>query len=340
MVTGSDAQLPTEYLADQERERLDVFVARRLVGLSRTGARRMIDDGLVQVDGDIERPSYRLRFGEMVRIWPAAPSQPVAEPEDIPLDVRYEDADVIVVNKAVGMTVHPAPGQPRGTLVNALLAHCPDLQAIGDAIRPGMVHRLDKDTSGVMMVAKNAAAMQHLQDQIRARTVEKRYWAVVAGTPDPLEGTIDAPIGRDLSDRRRMAVIEGGKPSRTGYEVVERFLDTSLLECLLITGRTHQIRVHLAALGAPIIGDRIYGQESHLIDRQALHARLLLFDHPVSGERVRVEVEPPDDFQALLDTLRKNQPVHGRGATPIGTVEASQEARRWKKSRHRARHIR
>ncbi len=338
MVAGSEAQLPTEYLADQDSERLDVFVARRLPGLSRTGARRMIDDGLVQVDGDIERPSYRLRFGEMVRIWPAAPSHPVAEPEEIPLDVRYEDADVIVVNKAVGMTVHPAPGQPRGTLVNALLARCPDLQAIGDAIRPGLVHRLDKDTSGVMMVAKNAAAMEQLQNQIRARTVEKRYWAVVAGTPEPLEGKIDAPIGRDLSDRRRMAVIEGGRASQTGYEVVERFLDTSLLECLLITGRTHQIRVHMMAMGHPLLGDVVYGAPSPWIDRQALHAFQLSFEHPASGERVTVEAEPPDDFEQLLTSAREDAEAYGLDIHAVDTVQS--KAPKWRPSRHRARHIR
>lgn len=347
---------PSELLADNDGERLDVFVSRRLPGLSRTGARRMIDEGLVQVDGSLERASYRLRFGEMVRVHSApTPAAMVAEPVDIPLDVRYEDGDVIVLNKPVGLTVHPAPGEREATLVNALLAHCPDLKAIGDALRPGLVHRLDKDTSGVMMVAKNASALQHLQDQVRERTVEKRYLAVVAGTPDPLEGRVEAPIGRDRSDPRRMAVVDGGKPSTTEYAVRERFTDTSLLDCNLITGRTHQIRVHLGALGNPIIGDTIYGQPSHLIDHQALHARLLAFDHPVSGRRLRIEVEPPADFQSLLGALRGSTPVHGGDITaPLrdsgigGTVNSPEipaappkrDARRWRKSRHRARHIR
>ena len=334
---------PSELLADSDGERLDVFVARRLPPLSRTAARHLIDDGLVLVDGSLERPSYRLRFGEMVRVHPPGPAAMVAEPIDIPLDIRYEDADVIVLNKPVGLTVHPAPGERDATLVNALLAHCPDLQTIGDAVRPGLVHRLDKDTSGVMMVAKNAPALQHLQDQIRAHTVEKRYVAVAAGAPDPLQGRIEAPIGRDRSAPRRMAVVEGGKPSTTEYRVEERFLDTCLLDCRLITGRTHQIRVHLAALGHPIIGDSVYGQPSHLIDRQALHARLLAFDHPTSGQRLRIEVEPPEDIQALLRELRGNAPVHGLdigGTVTAQTDRQHAEARRWRKSRHRARHIR
>ena len=342
------AMPPSEIMADGDGERLDVFVARRLPPLSRTAARRLINEGLVLVEGGLERPSYRLRAGEMVRVQAEpATAVMVAEPIDIPLDVRYEDADLIVLNKPAGLTVHPAPGEREPTLVNALLAHCPDLQQIGDALRPGLVHRLDKDTSGVMMVAKHAVSLQRLQDQIRARSVEKHYLAVVAGTPDPLQGRVEAPVGRDRSDPRRMAVVEGGKPSTTEYRVDERFTDTSLLDCHLITGRTHQIRVHLSALGHPIIGDTIYGHPSHLIGRQALHARLLAFDHPTSGARIRVDVAPPADIVALLDALRGQAPVHGAGIG--GTVDAAamplppgQEARdkRWRKSRHRSRHIR
>ena len=229
------AMPPSEIMADGDGERLDVFVARRLPPLSRTAARRLINEGLVLVEGGLERPSYRLRAGEMVRVQAEpATAVMVAEPVDIPLDVRYEDADLIVLNKPAGLTVHPAPGEREPTLVNALLAHCPDLQQIGDALRPGLVHRLDKDTSGVMMVAKHAVSLQRLQDQIRARSVEKRYLAVVAGTPDPLQGRVEAPVGRDRSDPRRMAVVEGGKPSTTEYRVDERFTDTSLLDCHLI----------------------------------------------------------------------------------------------------------
>lgn len=336
---------PSEFMADQDGERLDVFLGRRLPGLSRSGARRQIDKGLAQVEGEVSRASHRLRFGDLVRVWPEQPSGPVAEAEAIPLDVRFEDADVIVINKAVGLTVHPAPGQPTGTLVNALLAHCPDLQAIGDAIRPGIVHRLDKNTSGVMMVAKNDASLHHLQEQIRERSVEKRYWAVVAGTPHPESGRIDAPIGRDRLDPRRMTIVQNGKASQTEYEAVERFADSSLLECRLITGRTHQIRVHLSAQGHPIVGDAIYGMQTDLIDRQALHARTLAFDHPVSGERIRVTVEPPEDFEALLGRLREGALLHGRGLYAGDLVAPSSgsakvRSKQWKASRHRSRRIR
>ena len=216
----------------------------------------------MRVDGSLERPSFRLDFGSAVVVWPAAPARLLTDPEPIPLDVLYEDAWLIVINKPAGLAVHPAPGQPDGTLVNALLAHCPDLGAIGDAVRPGLVHRLDKDTTGVMMIAKQEPALRHLQDQIKNRSVEKRYLCVTAGVPDPEVGAIEAPIGRDRSDPTRMAIIDGGKPARTEYRLRERFADAALVEARLITGRTHQIRVHMAALGHPIVGDHIYGIRS------------------------------------------------------------------------------
>ena len=331
---------PSEYLADQEGERLDQFLARRLPGLSRTRAQRMIQDGMARVDGSLERPGYRLRFGEMVSVIPETAPELAAEPEAIPIDVRYEDADVIVVNKQVGLTVHPTPGHSTVTLVNALLAHCPDLAPIGDAIRPGLVHRLDRNTSGVMVVAKNMAAMETLQEQTRARTMEKRYHAVTAGVPDPATGTIDAPIGRDPSDRRKMAIVERGKASRTEYWLRERYRDAALVECRLITGRTHQIRVHLSAMGHPVLGDEVYGSTSALIDRQALHAFKLGFDHPRSGERVVVEAEPPDDMQGLLAALRDEAAAHRLDVKDVDTVPALPESRKWRQSRHRARHIR
>ena len=213
---GSDpsALPPTEYVVEREGERLDAFLARRVGSLSRTAARRLILEGLVRVDGGLERPSFRVGLGEAVVVWPTAPARLLAEAESIPLDVLYEDGWLIVINKAAGLTVHPAPGQPDGTLVNALLAHCPDLGAIGDAIRPGLVHRLDKDTSGAIMVAKHTLALQHLQAQIKRRSVEKRYLCVTAGVPDPEVGAVEAPIGRDRSDPVRMAIVDGG--SRRG----------------------------------------------------------------------------------------------------------------------------
>jgi 23S rRNA pseudouridine1911/1915/1917 synthase len=329
---------PSEYLADQDGERLDVFVSRRVPGLSRSQVRRLIDAGLVRVDGDLERPAFRLHFGDMVRLYQEQHREQLAAAEDIPLDVRYEDDHVIVVNKQVGLTVHPAPGSQSGTLVNALLARWPDLTSLGDAIRPGLVHRLDKDTSGVLVVAKDVTTQAALQDQMRARTTQKHYLAVVAGVPDPHEGLIDAPIGRDPSDRRRMAVVEGGKASQTEYWVRERYRDAALVECRLITGRTHQIRVHMMATGHPLLGDLVYGSPSLWIDRQALHAFRLSFEHPASGERVTVEAEPPDDFEQLLTSAREDAEAHGLDIHAVDTVQA--EAPKWRPSRHRARHIR
>ena len=332
---------PSEYLADQKNERLDVFLARRLPELSRAQARRWIDDGRVRVENDLERASYRLGMGEMVRVWPPTTAAPAVEAESIPLDILYEDHDVIVVNKPVGLTVHPAPGHTNGTLVNAIMAHCPDLEPIGDALRPGIVQRLDKDTSGVMMVAKNAPALRALQDQIQAHEVQKLYQAVVAGFPDPLTGTVDAPIGRNPADRTRMAVVgRGGRSAQTEYRVLEPFADTALLECRLITGRTHQIRLHMAAVGHPIIGDVTYGQRSDLIDRQALHARQLGFRHPRTGEALQLEAPLPADLQALLERLRAQAPLHGRDVGGADTVSPRPGGNASHRRRHRARHVR
>ena len=338
----TDAPPPSEYLADQKNERLDVFLARRLPGLSRTQARRWIDDGLVRVENTLERASYRLGLSEMVRVWsPTMTPAPAMEAQPMPLDILYEDHDVIVVNKPVGLAVHPAPGHPSGTLVNALLAHCPDLEPIGNALRPGIVQRLDKDTSGVMVVAKNELALRALQDQIQAHEVEKVYQAVVAGLPDPLAGTVDAPIGRNPVDRTRMAVVgRGGRRAQTQYRVLESFADTALLECRLITGRTHQIRVHMAAVGHPILGDAVYGQDSDLIDRQALHARRLGFRHPRTGDVLRLEAPLPPDLLALLARLREQAPMHGRDVGGADTVGPRPGGNASHRKRHRARHVR
>lgn len=298
---------PLELLADCEDERLDVFVSRRLPGASRSRVRKLIDDGLVRVDGSLERPAYRLRFGELISIH---------RPEDAPagrragadavieIDLIWEDEQLLVLNKAAGLTVHPAPGERDTTLTSALVDRWPQLAELNDRLRAGLVHRLDRDTSGLLMVAKTAEALAALQRQLRERSVEKRYLAVVAGIPDPELGLIDAPLGRDPADPRRFAVVERGRSSRTGYRVLERFADAALLECDLITGRTHQIRVHLAALGHPIAGDVVYGFACERIERQALHACALSFAHPTSGGAISLSAEPPDDFQLLLQQLR------------------------------------
>ena len=235
----------------------------------------------------------------------APPPEPsTARPEAIPLDILYEDADLIAVNKPPGMTVHPAPGHPASTLVNALLAHCPDLSGIGGVRRPGIVHRLDRDTSGVILVAKNDAAHLALARQLKERTVEKTYLALVEGTPKPPRGVIDAPLARDPRRRERMAVLEGGREASTSYRVVERFSGVSLLEVKPRTGRTHQIRVHFAAIGHPIVGDVVYGKRSSLLARQFLHAWRIAFDHPRTGERLTLEAPLAQDLEAALAMLR------------------------------------
>ena len=238
-----------ELMADRDGERLDVFLARRLDDSSRSQVRRLIDDGLARVDGELERASYRLRFGEMVAVHEhnAAPLEAAVE---IDLQVVYEDSQLAVIDKPAGLTVHPAPGEREATLIAALLATWPEIAALAegesDALRPGLAHRLDRDTTGLLMVAKTGQALESLRDQLRERSIEKQYLTIVAGIPDPEAGLIDAPLGRDPADPRRMAVVERGRPAQTGYRITERFTDASVLECDLITGRTHQIRVHLA----------------------------------------------------------------------------------------------
>jgi 23S rRNA pseudouridine1911/1915/1917 synthase len=307
------AQPPTTDLtADADGERLDVFVARQ-TSLTRSRVRKLIDDGMVSVDGARQRASHRLAAGQSVVVTVPPASASEAQPESIALDIIHEDADIVVINKPPGMTVHPSPGHTTSTLVNAILAHCTDLSGIGGVLRPGIVHRLDRDTSGVILVAKNDDAHNALAKQLRERTVEKTYIALVEGTPKPPEGVIDAPIMRDPRNRKRMAVIEGGRESTTAYKVIERFAGgrapspvagCSLVEARPKTGRTHQIRVHLAAIGHPIIGDKIYGKPSKLIARQFLHASRITFTHPRSGDRAEFEAGLAADLKHALSQLR------------------------------------
>jgi 23S rRNA pseudouridine1911/1915/1917 synthase len=294
----------TDLVADRSGERLDVFVARRLPALTRSHARRLIEDGCVDVAGERVKPGLRLEAGQRVRVDLPAPAPSRVEPEAIALDVLYEDRDLLAVNKHAGMTVHPAPGHPSSTLVNAILAHCTDLSGIGGVMRPGIVHRLDRDTSGVILVAKHDRAHDALARQLKDRTVEKTYRALVEGTPAPAAGVIEAPIGRDPRRRQRMAVVEGGREAVTRYRVIERFNGASLLEVLPKTGRTHQIRVHLAAIGHPIVGDRVYGARSRIVERQFLHALRIVFDHPSSAERMAIEAPLAPDLERALDRLR------------------------------------
>jgi 23S rRNA pseudouridine1911/1915/1917 synthase len=297
----------TELVADRAGERLDVFVARLLPELTRSRVRRLVDDGLVAVPGQRAKASLRLEPGQRVSVEVPPAVALDAQPEAIPLDVIFEDEDLLAVNKPAGMTVHPAPGHPSSTLVNAILAHCRDLSGIGGVLRPGIVHRLDRGTSGVILVAKNDAAHLALAKQLKDRTVEKTYVALVEGTPKPAEGVIDAPIARDPRRRQRMAVVAGGRASVTAYRVVERFKGTSLVEARPKTGRTHQIRVHLAAIGHPIVGDRVYGKPSPIVGRQFLHARSIVFTHPRTGERMELEAPLAPDLADALRRLRTDR---------------------------------
>lgn len=288
-------------------ERLDQFLHRHLPTLSRSRLQELIEAGSVLLNGKSTKPSHKLKGGETVEVEIPAPRELSVAAEAIPLDVVYEDADLIVINKPQGMVTHPAPGAWEGTLVNALLAHCRDLSGIGGVARPGIVHRLDKDTSGLLVVAKNDASHQALSAQIAAKTAKRQYLAVVTGVPATEEGSIDAPIARHPSERVKMAVVPGGRHALTHWRVLEAFRDASLVEVTLATGRTHQIRVHMAHLGHPLVGDPVYGPKSRLpvkLEGQALHAFRLAFDHPTTGQRMEFEVAPPERFQALMRYLR------------------------------------
>ncbi len=292
-----------ELRADREGERLDIFVARRRPELTRSRVQRLIEQGLVTVDGRPARAGLRLEPGRKVRLTLPPPEPLEPAPEAIPLSVVYEDEDLLVIDKPAGMTVHPGPGHSAHTLVNAVLARCPDLRGVGAQGRPGIVHRLDKDTSGLVIVARNERAHTSLSRQLKERRVEKGYLALVHGRVEPPEGVIEAPIARDPRHRQRMAVVEGGREARTAYRVA-RYLDSyTLVEVTPYTGRTHQIRVHFAALGHPVAGDAIYGRRSPVLGRQFLHAFRLAFRHPRTGERVHVEAPLPADLQAALTRL-------------------------------------
>ncbi|MCY3921099.1 MAG: RluA family pseudouridine synthase [Chloroflexi bacterium] len=334
-----------ELMADQDGERLDQFLARRLDGASRTQARQLIDDGLVRIDGSLERRAYKLRFGELVAIYPRD-SGPVETPIEIELAVVYEDDHLVVIDKPANLTVHPAPGETKPTLIGAILHRWPEVSKISDddqdadPLRPGLVHRLDRDTSGLLMVARNAPALRSLRDQLRDRSMDKRYLAVVVGAPDPPAGLIDAPIGRDPADPRRMAILDRARPSQTGYETVERFADSALLECKLVTGRTHQIRVHLSAIGHPIAGDTMYGLPTPLIGRQALHAARLTIRHPATDQPLTLETDPPGDFRSLLSHLREGELLLGDQPSPRalrGSADGANRRSRSAKSNRRRR---
>lgn len=296
-----------DLILEEAGERLDRALAAQLPDFSRSQIQRLIKEGAVLVDGHRLRASYRLEGGEHVLVTVPEPTEAELVAQPIPLDVRYEDETLLVVNKPAGMVVHPAPGHPDGTLVNAILAHCPDLPGIGGEKRPGIVHRLDKETSGIIAVAKTEHALRHLQKQFKRRTVQKKYLALVEGHPDQPRALIDAPIGRDPQNRKQMTVIRPGsglraRPARTRYEVVARYRAHALLACYPRTGRTHQIRVHLKFIGHPIVGDDVYGfrRPTVKLQRHFLHAAALTFKHPNTGEEMTVEAKLPEELQAVL----------------------------------------
>jgi 23S rRNA pseudouridine1911/1915/1917 synthase len=295
-----------ELEADRGGERVDAFIARRLPELSRSHAKKLIDSGFVTLDGRAPKPADRVAQGARLRVEVPPPEELSLEAEEMPLTVVYQDADIIVVDKPAGLTVHPAPGQPSGTLVNALLAAVPDLRGIAGTLRPGIVHRLDKDTSGLIVVAKNDRAMRALQSQLKERRVHKTYVALVEGVPAPREGVIEAPLGRHPKNRKKQAVVAGGREALTRYRMREVLAGGySLLEVEPVTGRTHQIRVHLAAIGHPIVGDALYGRRSAIIGRQFLHAARLGFAMPLGGREVEFESPLPADLSAALAALRQ-----------------------------------
>jgi 23S rRNA pseudouridine1911/1915/1917 synthase len=292
-----------------ENERIDKVIAGINQDWSRTQVQQWIKDGNVKVNGKEVKANYKCEHGDIITIDIPKPEPLDVEPEEMELDIYYEDSDVIVVNKPRGMVVHPAPGHLNGTLVNGLLAHCKDLSGINGILRPGIVHRIDKDTSGLLMVAKNDFAHESLAKQLLEKTVTRKYKAIVHGVIPHDYGTIDAPIGRDKRDRQSMTVTdENGKEAITHFTVLERFKNYTFIECQLETGRTHQIRVHMKYIGYPLAGDPKYGPKKTLpIEGQALHAGVLGFHHPRTNEYLEFEAPLPPEFEHLLTMLRKNR---------------------------------
>ncbi len=306
---------------EHSKKRLDQFIS-EVSELSRSQAKGIIEEGLVKVDGKVvKKPSQKVKEGQVVEFEIPEPEPIEVKPENIPLDVVYEDRDVIVINKPAGMVVHPAPGHYSGTLVNALLYHCKDLGGIGGALRPGIVHRIDKDTAGLLVVAKNDLAQQSLIEQFKNRTVGRFYRALIYGIPKKDYNRIVLPIGRDKFDRKKFSPnTTSPKEAITNYWVIEKFPkhNVSEIKCKLETGRTHQIRVHMSNLGHPLLGDRTYGYKPsrieneklrELIDEMGMHALCayyLAFDHPRTGKRMEFEVELPKGYKRVIEYLRKN----------------------------------
>jgi 23S rRNA pseudouridine1911/1915/1917 synthase len=295
-------------LEQQKGDRIDKVISTLDEEWSRTQVQQWIKDGNVLVNGQKIKTNYKCSLNDEIEISIPDPELLDVIPEEMNLEVYFEDKDVLVVNKPSGMVVHPAPGHLTGTLVNGLMAHCKDLSGINGVLRPGIVHRIDKDTSGLLMVAKNDMAHEKLVNQLVEKTVTRKYKAIVHGVIPHDFGTIDAPLGRDTRDRQSMTVVDNGKHAVTHFQVIERFKDFTFVECQLETGRTHQIRVHMKYIGYPLAGDPKYGPKKTLdINGQALHAGVLGFNHPRTNEYIEFEAPLPVEFEEVLEQLRNNR---------------------------------
>lgn len=288
-------------------KRIDVFLSEKIEDMSRSRIQKLIEDNKIKVNAKEIKSNYKIKNGDEITVEVPKPIMLQIQAEDIDIDILYEDDDIVVVNKPQGMVVHPAAGNYTGTLVNALLKKCRTLSSINGVIRPGIVHRIDKDTSGVLVVAKNDYAHQHLAEQIKEHTVKRVYIALTEGVIKQDQGTIDKPIGRHPIHRKKMAVIENGKRAVTHFKVLERYKENTLVEARLETGRTHQIRVHMAYIGYPLVGDPVYGfkKQKFNLKGQALHAMVLGFIHPRTGEYMEFSSPLPDYFQNLIEKLRR-----------------------------------
>ena len=289
--------------------RIDKYLTEQLPDITRSYLQKLLKDGSVQMNGKPVKTSTKTAAGAVIELTIPDPEEPEILPEDIPLDILYEDSDVILINKPKDMVVHPAAGHYTGTLVNALMYHCKgDLSGINGVLRPGIVHRIDKDTTGVLIVCKNDKAHNALAEQLKEHSITRKYRAIVCGNLKEDEGTVDAPLGRHPQDRKKMAIVRtGGKRAVTHYRVLERFGNYTYIECQLETGRTHQIRVHMASLGHPLLGDEVYGRvkSPFKLEGQTLHAMVLGFIHPTTGEYMEFEAPLPEYFEKLLEKLRR-----------------------------------
>lgn len=292
---------------ESENNRIDKYLAEAFNGKSRSYIQGLIEKENIKVNGKSIKSNYKVKENDEILIDMPKPLELEVEAEDIPLDILYEDNDVIVINKPQGMVVHPAPGNYTKTLVNALLYHCKDLSTINGVIRPGIVHRIDKDTTGVLVVAKNDEAHNFLSKQLQTHSMKREYIALVEGRLKEDKGTINKPIGRNKKDRLKMGIVHDGKRAVTHYEVLERYKNTTLIKCVLETGRTHQIRVHMASIGHPLVGDEVYGfkKQRFKLQGQVLHAKTLGFIHPRTKEYMEFTTNLPEYYNNLIEKLRK-----------------------------------